>query len=1056
MKKHFVIIFAILCFSLQTQAQTQNIRFERIYTTQQYTQNTINGITQDQFGFIWFGTEDGLCRYDGYDFIYFRHQPQNSNSLSSNYINTLFIDSENTLWIGTNEGGLNRFNYQTESFVHYKNNPNDSKSIGSNSVLSIKGAESGYLWIGTRDNGLNKLEIKTGRFQHFKIDKTGKNGIINPEVHDITVDTDNSLWLSTFGGVSHFNTKTGNCINYPYNVDDTTGIIDARINTGYLDKHKNLWFGGIIGLCKFNRQSNTFQRILYDWQRASSTPKYNIFSIKDDKAGNLWVGANNGLFLIDTQSKNIQIFEGNIENPYSLSDNSISSIFVDRVGNLWFGNSQGGINKYDRLSNRFLCFTREPAKQNTLSDSKVRSLYFEDENTLWIGTAAKGLNRLNLKTHEYQYFMHENNNPNSLAGITVTAILKDRQGYIWVGTQTGLSRMKLTYVKGKAKAQIKNYFHNFKDHNSLIDNFVQSIYQDTKGRLWLGTSGGLQLYDYANDCFSNTYQNEPNNPFSLGDNSIQAYSIVEDKQGNFWLGTWNGLSKMVIEDSNLQKVKFYNFRHDASDPNSLSNNNVICLTMDENETLWAGTCGGGINKVNYNKSGNNHKKVTFTKFSGEAGLPNGVIYGILSDKQGHIWVSTNNGLSEFDCKANLFRNYTVTDGLQSNTFYWGASAISPQGFMGFGGIKGFNLFYPNKIHDTDIPPLAITDFQVFNKSVKINQDVNGRIILEQSLAFTKRIYLTHHDFVFSFHFVSLDFSKANQKKYCYILEPFEKNWNFVDNDFRNATYTNLNPGKYTFRIKGSNRDGFWNEQGISIQLIVIPPFWKTWWFYLLVFLLLASLVILIFRLRLNQLLKIERIRSSIAKDLHDEIGSTLSGIAIMSEITGLSPELSSKSRETILLIGQNARIMLESMDDIIWAINPKNDKFQNFVLRLQEYASPLFEQKEIKYNFNIPKELHAFKLKMTVRRNLYLIVKESINNIVKYAECRNASIDFEIDNHKLSIKISDDGKGFNMKTYNQNRHGLSNMQQRAKEIKGVLLIDSAVGKGTQIMLEVKL
>ena len=536
--------------------------------------------------------------------------------------------------------------------------------------------------------------------------------------------------------------------------------------------------------------------------------------------------------------KNLLHYKSDPNDSKSLNGNWVYSIYEDNSGIIWVGTMPGGLNKIDPMKNQFKLYKHKSNDPNSLSSDRVFSIYEDRSGILWIGTFYGGLNRLVTSDNEKfaPSFFHYSHNPNDPKSInSVFSICEDNSENIWIGAFGGGLNKLAQSEKMKSNPKLIHYENIPGNPISLSNNAVRVIYKDNAGSLWIGTDGGLNKLIPPKDEISRatfkSYLNNPKDSTSISNNTV--WSIYQDKQETIWIGTSGGLNKLIPSDNNHPHTTFIHFTHDSRNPSSISGNQVISMFEDNSGNFWIGTEGGGLNKFD-------RKNGQFIHFKVKDGLPDNSVSGILGDNEGNLWLSTLNGLSKFNPKTKTFRNYTTEDGLQGNEFQWGAYFKNKNGEMFFGGTNGFNSFYPDSIKDNKhIPPVVITDFQIFNNSVPVGLDTNtNRSILTKSITETNEIELTYKDYIISFEFAALDFHTPEKNKYAYILEGFDKEWNYTDANKRFATYTNLDPGEYTFKVKGANNDGVWNEAETSLKIIITPPWWATWWaygFYLIVF-----------------------------------------------------------------------------------------------------------------------------------------------------------------------------------------------------------------------------
>ena len=1048
--KLMFLLLVIFILPVNLTGQVRDVNFDFISADKGLSQNTIHSILQDKQGFMWFATEDGLDRFNGYSFTAFKNDPRDKNSISDNFIWTIYEDHEGTLWVGTNNGGLCKFNRDRQNFTIYKNDPANSTSLSNNNVRAIYEDHEGTLWVGTNNEGLCKFNRSRQNFTIYKNDPANSSSLSNNNIRAIIEDEEGNLWIGTEGGgLNKFDRKTGKFFRYNYAQNDPHSLSNDEVLSLFNDKKGDLWVGTLSGLCKFNRQKNDFTRILENKAALNSHSYSMINSIIEDKSGKIWIGTGGGIFLINKQEEkfiNIDLSSLNFNN----ISNNILSLFEDRTGIIWIGTAERGIAKYDRERMRFLLFKHDPSDPNSLSYNTIRSFYQDDPGTLWVGTLGGGLNRLDFSTNKFIHYFNQPGNKFSLSDNSVSSIFRDRQGSLWVGTwRGGLDKM---ISSGKStSAKFIRYVHKSGDSNSLSSNIVQAIFEDNSSRMWIGTESGLDLYDKKDNRFIH-FINNPQDSNSLSNNQVQS-CIYQDRNGFIWVGTWGGLNKISLpknpNDYSPAAYKFSLYRHFHNDSLSLSDDRVISIYQDIKGNLWIGTYGGGLNMLPANQQNLSSTKARFIRYSTKDGLASNIIYGILEDDNGNLWLSTDNGLSKFNPTKQTFRNYYESDGLQGNQFFWGAYWKSKSGELFFGGINGFNAFFPEKLKDNpNVPPVFITDFNVFNKPVPFNKSGSP---LKKYITETKKIILSYYQNVFSFEFAALDYTAPNKNQYAYMMEGFDKGW--VKSGNRHfVTYTNLDPGEYTFRVRGSNNDGVWNTKGASIKIIILPPFWRTWWFIFSSFIAFSFIIIFFISYRVRHLLNIERFRTKLAADLHDNIGSSLTEISIISEV--ISRKLEPVNAEgdvlkSLRMISEKSRNLIDSMSDIVWLVNPKRDSLYDLILRLRDTYTELSSYKSISFKSENLKSLEKVSLSMEHRQHLYLIFKEGINNCITHSGCSEISLDAFVRGKRLEMVLKDNGNGFNFEG-SSSGNGLDNIKSRAKKIGGVLNIYSEKNKGTTL------
>ncbi len=816
MKTLFKITFLALvisgCVPFHSFAQTNEIKFERISVEEGLSQSGVNCILQDGQGFIWFGTGDGLNKYDGYEFKKYRHDPDEPHSLSNNDVRVLYEDRAGVLWIGT-RNGLNRFNRADRTFTHWVNEPGNPNSLSQNLVLSIYEDRAGVFWIGTNGGGLNRFDREKDTFSRFVNEPENPNSLSHNDVFSIYEDRSGVIWIGTGSGLNTLLPGANedsplifkHWINEPGNPDS---LSHNEVRVIFQDSMGSLWVGtsdGLNELVSGSREgpSLTFKRWLHEPAKPGSLSHNDIRAISEDSTGVLWIGTwGGGLNQFDREKKEFSHWTNDPLDAHSLSDNSVYSICEDRSDVIWIG-TVGGLNKFDRSKMRFKHWANEPGNPDSLSHDYVFSIYEDSSGMLWIGTDGGGLNRLDRKNKRFTDWANEPENPNSLSHDGVYSIYEDRTGILWIGTKNGLNRFN------REDNTFTHWSHIPGNPESLSNNEILLIYEDRSGALWIGTRGGLNRFvPGERRKFSPVFRhwmNEPGNSNSLSHDVI--LSIYEDRAGILWIGTDGGGLNRFDRENEI----FTCWTNEPGNPESLSSNEILSIYEDRTGILWVGTMGGGLNKFDRDRG-------IFKRYKDKDGLPNNVIYGILEDNRGSLWFSTNKGLSKFDIQAETFRNYDALDGLQIYEFNQGAYRKNKKGEMFFGGIKGFVSFTPEKIEDNPhIPRVVITSFKRFDEELKTD------------IFDLDEIKLTYKDMYFSFEFAALDYRNPEKNQYAYMMKDLNEEW--VDLGTRRfVTFPHLDPGKYYFRVKGSNNDRVWNDVGACLKIIITPPFWQSWWF----------------------------------------------------------------------------------------------------------------------------------------------------------------------------------------------------------------------------------
>jgi len=808
-----------------------SLRFLNLGLKDGMSQSTVLVTLQDRFGFLWIGTEDGLNRYDGYTFKIFRPDLNNPDSISDRWITSLYEDSQGYLWIGTRQGGLNRYDFETGKFTYYLNKPLDQESISSNHVTSILENSKGELWIGTKA-GLNILDRETGTFKRVYSDPEDSLTISSNLITALFEDSRGILWIGTEDGrLNRFNSATASFLSYATDPRSEPVTRGNNIRGIVEDQNGHLWVASYKGLHRFEPGENTFFHYRHAKDDPSSLVSDTVLSLYIDPSATLWIGTDKGLDRFDPRTNSFVHYQHNPSDQTSLDSNIILSIYEDRGGVLWIGTFDGGLNKYNKGQSKFAYYHNEPSNPNSLSANHISPIFVDSRGLVWIGTYGGGLNSFNPHLGLFTHYRHDPENPTSLPSNEIHSIYADKAGTLWVGTENALSR------RNPSSANFIHYTNNPQNPESFIGGSVEAIFQDSRGLFWIGTSEGLELLDTSSGKFKH-YQYSPTKSNTISGNYITC--IYEDKDGTLWVGTFDsGLNKFDRETGT-----FVRYQRNRDDPYSLSDNSILAIYQDTQDRLWIATAGGGLNL--YHPETN-----TFQQYTEKNGLPNNVIYGILEDELGRLWLSTNFGISRFDPETDTFRNYTVSDGLQSNEFNTGAYAKGLDDRMYFGGIHGLNAFYPSEVkNNTYASPVVLTSF---------TPGGNFDPELPQTEELTE-ITIGWPNNNFAFVIASLSYADPNRNQYAYKLEGFDNDWIYIGTS-REGRYTNLSGGTYTLRFMGTNNDGIWNEGTQTVQITVVPPYWQTWTFRILIALSVIALGIILYGLRVrniqNQNLQLE-------------------------------------------------------------------------------------------------------------------------------------------------------------------------------------------------------
>lgn len=805
----FLFLFFVIHKSIVYSQLTNNMTFANLSVKDGLTQGTINTIYQDRQGFIWFGTTDGLNRYDGYKFRTFKHIKGDSTSISNNIINCIIEDEIGNLWIGTIDG-LNRYDPLTESFRTYKHNSTDEKSLSNNYVKSLFIDEENLLWIGT-DRFLNCFNEQTNEFVHYVFDGL----LANTRVYDIYKDTYNDMWLATRdAGLIKFNPKTFEYVQYLHDPNNPHSISADHVYVIYENSDKQLWFGTWEhGVNIYDRGRDCFNRIPV---RKDGTGLNNnqIRCIAENEDGHLWIGTFEGLNIYDPETQTFQYCLRHNNIPGSLSYNTINYIFRDRIGSMWLGTHGGGVNVYNHLLGQFHLIDPKVIQDH---DYGFIGPLVENKGKIWIGTEGGGLACYDIKTGEYQYFDLYNPTRAPLNSNTIKTLCIDRNNNLWVGTYAG---GVLTFDMENKK--IINYYDNF---GSTDNNIVNDIFEDSRGNIWVGsnTVEGIHLKACGSDKFMSGFE------IRLDSQRVDLpwiRTICEPNTDELWFGSiYYGI--FVYKDGKTT-------RHISTSNSNLSSDYISVIMEDSDGDILIGTYGGGINIY---ESRTGEIKVLTTA----DGLLNDNVCAIIEDDFGSLWISTVAGISKFNKQDNKFTNYSCNkNGFPIEALSLKSGLLASDGQLYFGGNNGLVHFHPGNIaNNRNVPPIVITDLFINNKKVFLNDETG---ILKQSISKTKAITLRHDQMNnITFEFVALNYIFPENNQYMFYLEGYEQTWNKAG--FQNqVTYTNLPAGEYVLKIKASNNSAIWNENYLSLDICVLPPLWATWWAYTLYALLFIALV----------------------------------------------------------------------------------------------------------------------------------------------------------------------------------------------------------------------
>lgn len=779
------------------------MRFGHLSLNDGLSQSNVLSILQDSDGRLWFGTENGLNSYDGYEFRHFKRERGNPDALTNDFIFDVAEASDGSLWLATNGGGLANLDRKTGVVRTYRHDAAEGNSVAGNVIRELHVDAEGIVWIGTRGAGLDRFDPKTETFTHIEMGDADISGT----VFTISPAGEEALWVGGDHGLLKVATSDLQVQSY---ADALGALGDHGVRAAMQDSKGQLWIGTYGGgLGKFNSKANSFEQFVHDADDVRTLTGNRVSNIFEDSDGRLWVGTTQGLNLVDPASGSVVRYAANNEDNSSLSDNDISSIYQDRTGLLWVGTKSHGVNKWNPRS---WFYGYEPATEvSTDRSSQPNVMAFVDDGagTLWLGTFGDGLNAIDRDTGDVRKYRASAEGSLKIAGDRVMSLMRDRNGSIWVGTMmNGITRID------PASGETTNFRHEEDKQNSLSANGIMTMFEDRSGLVWIGTfGGGISRYNPANNEFER-FQSNADDPNSVSSNRIT--SFAEDAKGNIWIGTDAGGLNLFDRKSE----RFHQFRHDPVDIKTIASDTIYAVNIDSNGVVWVGTQGGGLDRVV--GSAEKPESITFANVSEKDGLANDVVYGVQFDASGWVWMSTNYGISRYHAETGEVRNLHRADGLQSEEFNFGAHYRSESGELFFGGHNGYNAFRPDDIvASTVVPIVALTGFINSGDADKSDLPVDESDTVE----------LSWKDDNVTFEFAAMDFLAPEKNQYMYKLEGFDKDWIDLGNR-RRATYTDLNDGNYLLRVRAANSEGVWNEAGLSVPVKVSAAPWDTWWAYL--------------------------------------------------------------------------------------------------------------------------------------------------------------------------------------------------------------------------------
>jgi ligand-binding sensor domain-containing protein len=1038
------------------------LRFERITNEDGLALNLVRAMLQDSRGFVWFGTEDGLSRYDGYGFVDYQAVPFDPNALRDDNVTALAEGPHGAIWVGTSSG-LSRLDPQTGRFHNYAGRSNGVRGLPAGRITSLLAEPSGVVWIGLFDGGLVRFDTRANRYQRFGHDPADRRSLSSNMVRALFRDGEGSLWVGTANGLNRLDPLTETSFRrYQYDPaglgpNETTSLDTApeAVRSHFVlaicgDPGRNgvIWAGTGAGVVRLDVVTGAVSRFMPD----ASRPHANVVTalVPDPAAsGVLWVASRDGLHRLTTGTGRFTAYRHDGGSPTSIGGDALRGLMVDRTGLIWVQTNVEGISRFDPAGTAFFhgryAAAGGPAPGSGVS---VRGMAEDAAGRVWF-TSGGRIALLDRAAGTYSLF-RDSRAPSDL--VDDFNLYQDRAGTLWVGGTRTVYRIVPSATRGGPAA--RDFTSIALEPGAPLRPIA--FYHDREDAIWAGGVNGIGRLDPTRGSFRPLVLRAADGKHL---DAPTVFAMTEDATGRFWAATGSGL--LLVDRATGTATAF---RHDPVDPTSLGTDGVYAVHERAREpgVLWLGTT-NGLYRFDTSTG-------RATRFGPSEGLPNTTIYAVVEDDRGHLWLSTNDGLSDFDPGQRTFLNYGPGDGLQSREFNLGGAYRSPRtGELFFGGINGFSAFFPGRIPRNPHPPtVVLTGLRVGNRPVTVSDDGPLREPIEEA----GEIRLRPSEKTVTFEFVALHYQNPPGNRYAYRLDGFDAGWVDARSE-RTATYTNLDPGSYTFRVRAASSDGVWNEEGAAISLVVLPAWWQTAWARLGALLGLVGLAAASVRVRVMRRRADEALRFRIATDLHDEMGGSLSQVSLYSELIrrtaegtagetpgrgggdGALDEESARIAAWAAEVGEHARSLSGSMRDAVWAIRPQEGGWDDLELRLKDVAVTLLAPRGVSVSLEGEAVGRPPVLSPTVRQHVLLFFKEAIHNAARHADARHVQVRWTVSGQVLRLRVSDDGRGFELGAVPAGT-GLVSMRRRAEELGGTLRLESEPGRGTCLELEIPL
>jgi len=996
----FIILIFQLIFTVNIYSDifdNNPLKFRNISIEDGLTHSKINDIYQDRFGFIWIATNNGLNKYDGYEIKSYLPNLQEPNSINAYLLRRIIEDEKGNLWIGTEGGGLNQFDPISEKFIHYTNNSDiilPAEDV--NDIIKI----GNILWLAT-NRGLVKFDIlnRTSRVYRFSKSKNGNNCIWS------IYNENNYIWVGTYtNGIFIFDIdKESFIINYSKQ-NSSRYIPDNDIRTFYLDKDNNFWIGTYnSGLLKFNRYDSSFICFIPDTNYIESRT---VRAIWDDGKGNIWIGTRLGIYIFNKTKKRFVKHIKKIQNdPYSLSHNSIQVFLEDMDGNLWIG-TRVGISYLNWETQKFINITSNPYSSKSLNNKVVYSILESSDGDLYIGTEEGGLNHFSIKNNRFHYYIPDPNVQNSIKSLNIKSLVEDANGNIWIG----FFKDGINIFNPKTKTFTDVIFDSTRITSPEIGDLIYLL-RDSENNIWIASSEyGLTIYDWKRKTFCRPGFEKLDNDY------LNIKTLYNDRNGNILIGL--NTNKFGVFNPKKNSLKTYKL------PTKNINIGISpeCFHRTEDGYLWIGTSHGGLYKLDTSFS-------TVKIYTLRDGLPSNTIYGILEDDSSNLWISTDHGLVKFNPKKESIKTYFKEDGLASNQFCYNAYYKTRNGYFLFGTINGLVAFDPNKFHESQhLQNVIIKSYRLGNKKIMIDYRQNSELSSKN-----QPIVLPYNFSAITFNFVSLNYQNSYKNQYAYMLEGFDKGWNYVGNQ-KNATYTNLSPGKYTFKVKSSIDGVSWKESNIKLNMVIKPPFWDTIWFKLLIVSIIGFFIYHFYRDQ-KQKQKILKTQSLANLNQLKLLRNQMNPHFLFNALGSI--------RSMILIDRKKAWEMITSLSDFLrYTLNVFN-KFETSLYEEVEATKNYIHIEEMRFKNNL-KVRYNIDTKTLKNRVPAFFLQPIVENAIKYGMETSklpleVSINISEENDKLDIKISNTGyipDKLKLKNLKQDESAINNIIKRLQLLFG--------------------